>query len=76
MNSLVDKLLAKKMFSTILDEPSRCMKEMYDLQGLKVVSTALTWKPFLFFENCDEDGLSNCQSGGMFYDFIQMLSIM
>ncbi len=39
---------------------SSCVMEDYDLGGMLLTSTSLSWAPYLTLEGCDENG-RNCE---------------
>ena len=50
--------------------------EQYDLQGLEITSTALTWPPYLTIDECNEFGLKCGKNYGFLVDFMNRLEII
>ena len=49
--------------------------ETFDLQGLQITSTSLTWAPYLTIDDCDEKGLNCAKNYGYMIDFMDNLAI-
>ena len=49
--------------------------ETFDLQGLQITSTSLTWAPYLTIDDCDEDGLNCAKNYGFMMDIMDNLAI-
>ena len=47
------------------------IKEYYDLNGLEIVCTGLTWSPYNIHDNCNEFG-RNCSNSGLLADMMDM----
>ena len=45
--------------------------EKYNLQGIQIVCTGLTWAPYNIHENCNENG-RGCSNSGFLVDMIQI----
>ena len=52
---------------------SYLISEKFNLKGLKVTSTTLTWAPYYAFENCNEDGV-DCNTFGYLHDYVEILA--
>ena len=50
------------------------VKEEYNLNGLKIRATSLTWAPFLTIDNCNEEGLECEQNYGYLKDYMDALA--
>ena len=48
--------------------------ETYDLQGLQITSTSLTWAPYLTIDECNDDGLNCAKNHGYIIDFMDNLA--
>ena len=48
--------------------------ETYDLKGLEISSTSLTWDPYLIIEDCNEYGLECGQNEGYMIDYMDRLA--
>ena len=48
--------------------------ESFNLKGLEVQSTTLTWAPFYTIDNCNHDGLECATSYGYLKDYMDILS--
>ena len=49
--------------------------ETYDLHGLEITSTALTWPPYLTIDDCNEFGLECAKNYGYMIDIMEKLEI-
>ena len=49
--------------------------ETFDLQGLQITSTSLTWAPYLTIDDCDKEGLNCAKNYGYMIDFMDNLAI-
>ena len=47
--------------------------EKYNLQGLKLYGTTLSWAPTIMIENCDSKG-KNCETRGLYRDLMDAMS--
>ena len=45
----------------------------YDMNGYRIVAAALTWKPALAVEDCDQNG-RNCKSYGIIADLLNSMA--
>ena len=52
--------------------PNGRLIEKYDLQGLHILTTGLSWKPFLELNNCSKEGFG-CEESGYLSDFMDFL---
>jgi len=50
------------------DNSSLCILEDYNLQGLKITSSSLTWEPYLKITNCNQDQRTGCTYEGALYE--------
>ena len=50
------------------------VKEEYNLNGLKVRATSLTWAPFLTIDDCNEEGLECAQYYGYLKDYMDAMA--
>merc|ERR1712154_345821 len=50
------------------------VKEEYDLNGLKVRATSLTWAPFLTIDDCNDEGLECAQYYGYLKDYMDAMA--
>ena len=50
--------------------------ETFDMQGLEIRSTSLTWAPYLTLEDCDNDGLNCKKNYGYLHDYMEKLADM
>ena len=48
--------------------------ETWDLQGLQITSTSLTWPPYLTIDGCNEDGLKCKKNYGYLIDIMDKLA--
>ena len=55
------------------DNSSRVI-ETFDLHGLKITSTSLTWAPYLTIDDCNEYGLECAKNNGYLKDFMDMMA--
>ena len=53
---------------------SRRIIESYDLQGLQITSTSLTWAPFYTIDDCNEYGLQCKTAYGYLNDYMNLLA--
>ena len=53
---------------------SRRAMETYDLQGLQITSTSLTWAPFYTIDDCNEEGLQCKTAYGYLHDYMNLLA--
>ena len=53
---------------------SRRIVKRYDLKGLEITSTSLTWAPFYTLEDCNEHGLQCKSSYGYLKDYMDLLA--
>lgn len=53
---------------------SQQIKEDYNLNGLKVRATSLSWAPFLTIDNCNEEGLECAQYYGYLKDYMDAMA--
>ena len=49
--------------------------DTFDLHGLQITSTSLTWAPYLTIDNCNEFGLECVKNYGYLIDFIDKLAL-
>ena len=54
-------------------EPSGKMIEEYDMQGLHVKCSTLSWAPYLSLSDCDENTGKDCKSTGYIADVMNLL---
>ena len=55
-------------------EGSLSITEDFDLNGLKITSTSLSWEPYLTIEGCDEQGTNCAKHFGYLVDYMDALS--
>lgn len=60
--------------SLIFANNSCVIKETYNLHQLEVVSTSLTWAPYLTIEDCNSDGLNCARNDGFLIDYMDKLA--
>ena len=49
--------------------------EAYDLQGLQIRSTSLTWPPYLTIDDCNAEGKNCAKNYGFMIDFMDTIAI-
>ena len=54
---------------------SRRIIESYNLQGLQITSTSLTWAPFYTIDDCNEYGLQCKTTNGYLNDYMNLLAV-
>ena len=59
---------------TFAESSSRII-EKFDLQGLQITSTSLTWAPYLTIDDCNEDGLECAKNYGYLIDIMDKLAV-
>ena len=56
-------------------EGSSRIIETFDMQGIEITSTALTWAPYLTIDDCNEQGLACAKNFGYLIDFMNMMAV-
>ena len=54
---------------------SSMMIEKYDMGGLKITSSSLTWSPYLTIDDCNEDGMDCAKNYGYLIDLMDKLAV-
>lgn len=49
--------------------------EKFDMQGLEITSSSLTWAPYITFEDCNKDGLDCAKKYGYLIDLLDKLAV-
>ena len=56
-------------------ESSSRIFETFDMHGLEITSSALTWAPYLTIDDCNEHGLECANNYGYLIDFMDKLTV-
>lgn len=57
------------------DDNSSKIIEAFDMHGLEITSSSLTWAPYLTIDDCNEDGLDCAKNYGYLIDLMDELAI-